>query len=308
MGGMADKAWAAGWNVVRLNQRNCGEHRASVARPLSLRADARSAVRAARTDRTRRHHASCRRRLLAGRQPDAEARRRARRRVAGAQSRLRGLADDGSGGVRESAGAAVEHRLRVQLRAQSESAHAPQGGALPDEFSLEELGRVWTVRQFDEAYTAPHHGFRDATDYYHRASALRVIDRIRVPALILTAEDDPFVPVDPFRDPTVARQSVRDGGRHAARRTLRVRREAQWRVRRLLGGARSREVCEPELRNSQIPTRRVRVERWKLGVVGVGLGLGSLQLASPRSASDFRELRPFPALLVLEIDEDVLTA
>ena len=37
------------------------------------------------------------------------------------------------------------------------------------------------MRQFDEAYTAPHHGFRDAADYYHRASALRVIDRIRVP-------------------------------------------------------------------------------------------------------------------------------
>ena len=62
---------------------------------------------------------------------------------------------------------------------------------------------MWTVRQFDEAFTAPHHGFRDASDYYHRASAMRVIDRIRVPALILTAEDDPFVPVDPFRDPTV---------------------------------------------------------------------------------------------------------
>jgi predicted alpha/beta-fold hydrolase len=29
------------------------------------------------------------------------------------------------------------------------------------------------VRQFDEAYTAPHHGFRDATDYYYRASAMK---------------------------------------------------------------------------------------------------------------------------------------
>ena len=73
----------------------------------------------------------------------------------------------------------------------------------PDAFPLERLGRVWTVRQFDEAYTAPHHGFRDASDYYHRASAMRVIDRIRVPALILTAADDPFVPVDPFREPSV---------------------------------------------------------------------------------------------------------
>jgi predicted alpha/beta-fold hydrolase len=73
----------------------------------------------------------------------------------------------------------------------------------PHEYSLEELGHVWTVRQFDEAFTAPHHGFRDASDYYYRASAMRVVDRIRVPALILTAEDDPFVPVEPFRDPAV---------------------------------------------------------------------------------------------------------
>jgi predicted alpha/beta-fold hydrolase len=33
---------------------------------------------------------------------------------------------------------------------------------------------------------------------------MRVVDRIRVPALIITAEDDPFVPCQPFRDPKVA--------------------------------------------------------------------------------------------------------
>ena len=73
----------------------------------------------------------------------------------------------------------------------------------PGRFSLEPLGRIRTVRDFDELYTAPHFGFRDATDYYHRASAMRVIDRIAVPALIITAEDDPFVPSGPFRDPRV---------------------------------------------------------------------------------------------------------
>ena len=86
-------------------------------------------------------------------------------------------------------------RLKARMRRKA--------AIFPDVFSLERLGRVWTVRQFDEAYTAPHHGFRDASDYYHRASAMRVIDRIRVPALILTAEDDPFVPVDPFRESSV---------------------------------------------------------------------------------------------------------
>jgi predicted alpha/beta-fold hydrolase len=74
-----------------------------------------------------------------------------------------------------------------------------KAAAFPGDYTLDALRRVWTVRQFDDAYTAPHHGFRDASDYYYRASAMRVIDRIRVPALILTAEDDPFVPAEPFR-------------------------------------------------------------------------------------------------------------
>jgi predicted alpha/beta-fold hydrolase len=74
------------------------------------------------------------------------------------------------------------------------------------------------VRQFDEAYTAPHHGFRDAADYYHRASALRVVEHIRVPTLILAAEDDPFVPTTAFhadvvrRNPAITVVVTRHGG------------------------------------------------------------------------------------------------
>jgi predicted alpha/beta-fold hydrolase len=74
----------------------------------------------------------------------------------------------------------------------------------PNRYDLSRLDRVRTVREFDAAYTAPHFGFRSAEDYYYRASAMRVIDRIRVPSLIITAEDDPFVPAEPFRDPKVA--------------------------------------------------------------------------------------------------------
>ena len=48
----------------------------------------------------------------------------------------------------------------------------------PNVFDPAPLRRIWTVRQFDEVYTAPYHGFRDAADYYHRASAMRVADRI----------------------------------------------------------------------------------------------------------------------------------
>jgi uncharacterized protein len=71
----------------------------------------------------------------------------------------------------------------------------------PGHFDLAKLARVKTVRAFDETFTAPYFGFRSAEDYYHRASALRIADRIRVPTLIITAEDDPFVPSQPFHDP-----------------------------------------------------------------------------------------------------------
>jgi predicted alpha/beta-fold hydrolase len=75
--------------------------------------------------------------------------------------------------------------------------------AWPGRYDLRPLAGIRTVRQFDAAYTAPHFGFASAEDYYYRASAMRVVDRIQVPALIITAEDDPFVPPEPFRDPRV---------------------------------------------------------------------------------------------------------
>ena len=74
--------------------------------------------------------------------------------------------------------------------------------------------RVKTVREFDQEYTAPYFGFDGADDYYHRASSMRIIERIRVPALVITSKDDPFVPSQPFRDPKVT------GNRHIDLRVL----------------------------------------------------------------------------------------
>jgi uncharacterized protein len=79
-----------------------------------------------------------------------------------------------------------------------------KGQFWPGRFDLTKLDRIRTVREFDEAYTAPYFGFTDAEDYYHRASAMRVIDRVRLPALIIAAEDDPFVPAQSFHEPQVA--------------------------------------------------------------------------------------------------------
>lgn len=54
--------------------------------------------------------------------------------------------------------------------------------------------RARTLREFDDAITAPLHGFADAADYYARSSSANYLESIRVPTLLLQAEDDPFLP------------------------------------------------------------------------------------------------------------------
>jgi predicted alpha/beta-fold hydrolase len=54
--------------------------------------------------------------------------------------------------------------------------------------------RVRTMREFDDRYTAPLHGFRDAEEYYARSSAKGFLHAIRVPTLVLNARNDPFLP------------------------------------------------------------------------------------------------------------------
>jgi predicted alpha/beta-fold hydrolase len=67
----------------------------------------------------------------------------------------------------------------------------------PKLYDLHYLKSIHTIRQFDELYTAPHGDFSDAEDYYARASALPLLSKIRVPTLILHARDDPLVPLAP---------------------------------------------------------------------------------------------------------------
>jgi predicted alpha/beta-fold hydrolase len=58
----------------------------------------------------------------------------------------------------------------------------------------ERVRRARTIREFDDALTAPLHGFRDAEDYYARADTLPALARIRTPTLAISAMDDPFYP------------------------------------------------------------------------------------------------------------------
>lgn len=64
----------------------------------------------------------------------------------------------------------------------------------PTLFDLRRLRASRTLYEFDDAVTAPVHGFRDAHDYYSRASSLGYLRHIRRPTLLLSARDDPFLP------------------------------------------------------------------------------------------------------------------
>jgi len=203
MGGVSDKAWSAGWNVVRLNQRNCGDtehlsrglyHSGLTNDPLFVMREL-SDTEGIQTWAVAGYSLGGNLTLkLAGELADSYPALKA----VCAVSPTMDLAACVQA-LERTQNIAYEFNfvrgLKRRLRRKA--------ALFPDDFSLAPLGRIWTVRQFDETYTAPHHGFRDAADYYYRASAMRVADRIRVPTLILTAEDDPFVPPHPFREPAV---------------------------------------------------------------------------------------------------------
>jgi uncharacterized protein len=63
----------------------------------------------------------------------------------------------------------------------------------PRDFDVARLRGVSTLREFDDRVTAYYCGFSGADDYYQRASAANVIDRVAVPALIIHAANDPFI-------------------------------------------------------------------------------------------------------------------
>lgn len=69
----------------------------------------------------------------------------------------------------------------------------------PDLYNLTHLKSIKTLQDFDEAYTSKANGFADARDYYTKASALRVVKSIRVPTLVIHSQDDPFIPFAPLR-------------------------------------------------------------------------------------------------------------
>jgi predicted alpha/beta-fold hydrolase len=90
----------------------------------------------------------------------------------------------------------------------------------PGLFDLQALRQARSMRDFDDAVTAPVHGFEDAHDYYFRSSSRRWIEGIRVPTLLLSATDDPFLPAEVLdevravaaQNPRLSLEFTRHGG------------------------------------------------------------------------------------------------
>jgi predicted alpha/beta-fold hydrolase len=84
-------------------------------------------------------------------------------------------------------------RLRERIRLRHQQA--------PEIYSLEPLKKIRTIYDFDDLYTGPLFGFGNADNYYATQSANRFIDKIRVPALVIQAKDDPLIPFAVYDHP-----------------------------------------------------------------------------------------------------------
>jgi predicted alpha/beta-fold hydrolase len=71
----------------------------------------------------------------------------------------------------------------------------------PERYDLKEMAGIEFIADFDQRFTVPHGGFRDVEHYYSSCSSRPHVGKIRIPTLIIHAEDDPVVPYAPLRDP-----------------------------------------------------------------------------------------------------------
>ena len=68
----------------------------------------------------------------------------------------------------------------------------------PEKFDMTRSRLIRTFQEFDDRFTAPIHGFRNAADYWNKSSAKQYLHRIGIPTLLLNARDDPFLTSESF--------------------------------------------------------------------------------------------------------------
>ena len=256
--GTAEKAWLVGFNVVRLNQRNCGgtENLTSTLYHSGLSIDILSVVAELieRDDLPEIFTAgySMGGNLvlkMAGELGDA------------APDRFRGCVAIAPALDLASCANALERRENfiyqnhfvrgLKRRMRYKASLYPE---IYPSAELKDLANIKTVRGFDDAITAHFCGFDSADHYYEISSALRVVAGIRRPTLIITSKDDPFVPFAPFEDPAIRNNPfitliAPDHGGHCAFISAEPGDERFWAEARLVEFCRAKSLLadNPEL-------------------------------------------------------------
>ncbi len=222
MAGTADKAFARGLNVVRLNFRNCGgtEPRTPTLYHSGLTIDALAVMRELAADRAARF-------VIAGFSLGGNVAIKLAGELgaappvwfsgAAAVSAPIDLAACADAIDRGRMNGLYQRRYLGDLRAML----ARKAALFPDRYDAARLAGVRSIREFDERFTAPSFRFAGAADYYARASALPIVPAIRTPTLLIAARDDSIVPADAFESPEVRGNAnvttlVTDHGGHVA--------------------------------------------------------------------------------------------
>ena len=207
MRGIAVKAYRIGFNVIRMNQRTCGgtEHLSPTLYNSGLSSDYRAIV----TELA--HQDGLTKLWLAGYSMGGNLVLKAAGELGHSLPELVGVAAVCPNINPTVCAQALEEprnwiyhrhfvsRLKDRLRRKA--------ALLPGKWDLSLLDQIRTISEFDDVYTAHDGGYRDGADYYDRAGARHVANAIAVPALIITAQDDPFIPYSMFTSSTIQHNS-----------------------------------------------------------------------------------------------------
>jgi len=217
--GTGGKAWLAGMNVVRMNMRNCGdtEHLGPTLYNSSMSTDVGAIAKALIADDGLQKLAvvgysmggNLILKLLGEWGADAPPQIMAGVAVSPAMD-LAPSAD----ALHDRANRIYEWKFLRGLRRRV----MRKAALYPGRYDVSRLRDMRSLRDFDDQITARYSGFADAQDYYTRAAAARVVDRIAIPTLIVHALDDPFIRVLPdtreklLRNPSVTYVETTHGG------------------------------------------------------------------------------------------------
>lgn len=204
MRGIAAKSYRQGFNIVRMNQRTCGgtEHLTPTLYNSGLSSDYRKIVRELATVDRLTHI------WLVGYSMGGNLVLKAAGEMGGTVPALAGAVAICPNIDPTQCVAALEQprnwiyhrhflsRLKARMKRKA--------GLFPGKWDLRAMGSMKTISQFDDYYTARDGGYQDGADYYDRAGARHVLSRIAVPTLIITAQDDPFIPYSLFAQPELS--------------------------------------------------------------------------------------------------------